>query len=63
MLRILALLILCFVIVSLVWALVSLLRNRGSSTQTVRALTWRISAALLLFLLIVVSASLGLFPS
>ncbi len=65
MLRTLALLILCFVIVSLIWALISLLRNRGEgdTTRTVRALTWRIGAALFLFLLIVVSASLGVFPN
>ena len=55
MLRIIAILIMCFIVISLFWGLVGILRG-GKSTQTVRSLTTRVALAVALFLIIVISA-------
>lgn len=47
------------IVLSLASALVALLRDRGHGTATVRALTWRISLSLLLFVLLIIGYSLG----
>ena len=62
MLRIITILLLCFVAVNLFAGLYHILRNRGDSTRAVRALTWRVVLSVLLFALIVVLAAGGVFP-
>lgn len=62
MLRIIAILIFCFVLVNLVMGLISLLKDRGESTRMVKALTWRIGLSLGLFIMIIIAAFLGVFP-
>jgi hypothetical protein len=47
------------IVLSLVSAGVALLRDRGHGTATVRALTWRISLSLLLFVLLLIGYGLG----
>lgn len=62
MLRLFAVLMILFIVVNLAWGLYSLVRDRSKSTRTVRALTWRIAASLVLFLVIVALAFFGVFP-
>ena len=62
MLRLIAILMLLFIVVNLVWGLVTLVKDRSKSTRTVKALTWRILASLVLFLIIVSLAFFGVFP-
>ena len=62
MMRILAILLLCFVVVNLFVALYHLLREKSGSAKTVRALTVRVVLSVVLFLLIIVSAHFGWSP-
>ena len=62
MLRMLAILIVLFIIVNLAMGLYTLVKDRSKSTRTVRALTWRIVASVILFLFIVSLAFFGVFP-
>lgn len=62
MLRIAAVILLCFIIVNLVWGLVALLRDQSGTTRTVKALSWRVGLSLALFLLIIGAAALDIFP-
>lgn len=64
MLRIITILLLCFIVVNLFAGLYHILRNRQGkdSTRAVRALTWRVVLSVLLFALIVVLATSGILP-
>ena len=61
MLRIIAILLLCFVIVNLFFGLYTLLRDRSGTYRTVRALTLRVVVSILLFALIMVAVALDLW--
>lgn len=65
MLRIIAILLLCFIIVNLFIGLWHLLRDRSGSgsRKMVRALTIRVALTVVLFALIIITAHFGLFPS
>jgi putative copper export protein len=58
--KIVLLVILSAILLSLGLALVYLVRDRGTTERTVRALTWRIGLSVLLFLILVISAVVGL---
>ncbi|MGI9337284.1 MAG: twin transmembrane helix small protein [Gammaproteobacteria bacterium] len=62
MLRIITILLLCFIVVNLVAGLYHILRKSEDSTRAVRALTWRVVFSVLLFVLIVVLATSGILP-
>ena len=62
MLRIIAILLVCFIIVNLFIGLWHLLREKSSSRKMVRALTIRVVLTAILFALIIISAHLGFFP-
>ena len=47
------------ILASLFSALVFLLRDRGGSGRTVRALTWRIGLSIALFVLLIVASLMG----
>ena len=63
MLRIIAILLLCFIIVNLFIGLWHLLRDRSGSRKMVRALTIRVALTVVLFAIIIISAHFGLFPT
>lgn len=63
MLRVVAILLICFIIVNLFIGLWHLLREKSSSRKMVRALTIRVVLTVLLFALIIVSAHFGFFPA
>lgn len=50
------------IFVSLFSALVFLFRNKGQSTRTVQALTWRIGLSLTLFILLMAGFYFGIIP-
>ncbi len=60
--RILVLAILGLILVSLGSALVFLVRDRGQSTRTVKALAVRVALSLALFLLLMIGYKLGYIP-
>lgn len=62
MLRIVAILLVCFIIVNLFIGLWHLLREKSSSRKMVRALTIRVVLTVVLFALIIVSAHFGWLP-
>ncbi|MGU9951082.1 MAG: DUF2909 domain-containing protein [Gammaproteobacteria bacterium WSBS_2016_MAG_OTU1] len=62
MLRIVAILLLCFIIINLFVGLFYVLRGGKRGTKTVRALTIRVAASVLLFIIILLSAKFGVFP-
>jgi hypothetical protein len=45
---------------ALAMGLVSLIRDRGQTNRTVKALTWRIALSLTLFFLLILAFALGL---
>ena len=53
MLRIIAILFFIFILVNLFMALVAMVRNKEGSHDVVKALTYRIAASIVLFILIV----------
>jgi hypothetical protein len=59
LLKILILALLIFIIFSLGSGLYYLLADRGKSTRAVKALTWRISISLVLFLVLMLAFYLG----
>lgn len=61
--KIAMLLILLLILASLGQALIFLVRDRGRSERTVRALTWRIGLSLLLFLGLMAGWWLGWIPA
>ncbi len=64
MLRIITILLLCFIVVNLFAGLYHILRNRGGddSNRAVRALTVRVALSVLLFAVIILLATSGIFP-
>ena len=62
MLRIVAILLVCFIIVNLFIGLWHLLREKSSSRRMVRALTIRVVLTVILFALIIISAHFGFLP-
>ena len=62
MIRIITILLLCFIVVNLFAGLFHILRNRKDSHKAVRALTVRVGLSVLLFAVIVVLSASGVFP-
>ena len=60
--RILVLAIIGLILASLGSALFFLVRDRGQSTRTVKALAVRVALSLLLFLLLMIGFKLGFIP-
>lgn len=60
MFKILVVLFLASVIFSLGSGLYYMMKDRGQGDRAVRALTWRISISIFLFILLIVGAQLGL---
>ncbi|MDM5146941.1 twin transmembrane helix small protein [Candidatus Persebacteraceae bacterium Df01] len=60
--RIIFILLLCFIFINLFIGLFHMLRDRSGSNKTVRALTIRVGLSVLLFVFIIVSSQFGLFP-
>ncbi len=58
--KIIVVLFLIFIIGSLFSGLFYLVRDKGASERTVRALTWRISLSVLLFVLLMIGFATGL---
>ena len=61
--RLVVILTLFLILLSLGSALFYLVKDRGGSTRTVKALTWRIGLSISLFLLLMGSYYLGLIPA
>jgi len=59
--RILVTLLLILILLSLLSGLFYLIRDRGGSERTVKALTWRIGLSIALFLVLLAGYHLGLF--
>jgi hypothetical protein len=62
MLRIVTILLLCFVVVNLFIGLYHILRGGDRSTKAVRALTIRVALAVLLFAVIIIASHFGATP-
>jgi hypothetical protein len=60
--RIVILLFLAFIVISLGSALYYLVKDKGQSERTVKALTVRISLSIILFVMLMASYYLGLIP-
>lgn len=58
--RIVVIVMLLIIVLSLISALIYLVKDKGDSDRTVKALTWRIGLSLGLFLLLMVGAYTGL---
>ena len=58
--KLVLLVMLSAIMLSLGLALVYLVRDRGTTERTVRALTWRIGLSVVLFVVLVASAVVGL---
>ena len=63
MLRVISILLLCFILINLFVGLFHLLRNKGDSNKVVRSLTIRVALSILLFVFILVAARFGLSPN
>ena len=63
MLRVISILLLCFIIINLFVGLFHLLRNKKEdSHKVIRSLTIRVALSVLLFAFILVAAKFGAFP-
>jgi len=62
LIKIFVILMLVAIFVSLFSALVFLFRNKGRSTRTAQALTWRIGLSLTLFILLMAGFYFGIIP-
>ena len=60
--RVLVLVFVAFILFSLFSALYFLIKDRGSSTRTVKALTIRVVLSIVLFVLLVLSFHFGFIP-
>ena len=60
--RILVLLFILFIVISLGSALYYLIKDKGQSDRTVKALTVRISLSIILFVMLMASYYFGLIP-
>lgn len=58
--RIVVIIMLLIIVLSLVSALIYLVKDKGDSDRTVKALTWRVGLSLGLFLLLMAGAYTGL---
>jgi hypothetical protein len=61
--RIIVLLFIVLIVISLGSALYYLVKDKGGSDRTVRALTWRISLSIFLFILLMAGYYFGLVPN
>ncbi len=61
--KIIVLLFIFFIIASLGSALYYLIKDKGSSTRTVRALTWRVVFSIALFALLMLGFQFGFITS
>ena len=59
MLRIVLILLLCFIVINLFFGLYTILRDRSAGTRAVRTLTVRVVLSVLLFFLIMIAATNG----
>lgn len=62
MLRIIAILLLCFIAVNLFAGLYHILRGKDRGGKAVRLLAVRAALSVLLFMLVLISAQFGIFP-
>ncbi len=62
LIKIIVIVMLLVIIGSLASAMFFLYKDRGQGTRTARALTWRISLSITLFILLMVGFKLGLIP-
>ncbi len=62
LIKIIVIVMLLVIIGSLASAMFFLYKDRGQGTRTARALTWRISLSITLFVLLLVGFKLGLIP-
>ncbi|MEK7840901.1 MAG: twin transmembrane helix small protein [Pseudomonadota bacterium] len=62
LIKIIVILMLLAIVGSLASAMLFLFRDRGRGERTVRALTWRISLSITLFVLLLVGFKLGIIP-
>lgn len=60
--RVLVILFLVVILASLGSALFYLVRDKGQSDRTARALTWRIGLSILLFILLMAGYKTGIIP-
>ncbi len=60
--KVLVILFLVVILGSLGSALYYLVRDRGQSTRTARALTWRIALSITLFILLMLGYKTGIIP-
>ncbi|MEK6771177.1 MAG: twin transmembrane helix small protein [Pseudomonadota bacterium] len=62
LIKIIVILMLLAIVGSLASAMLFLFKDRGRGERTVRALTWRISLSITLFVLLLVGFKLGIIP-
>lgn len=55
MIRILGVLLICFILVSLLLGMVNIVRDRSRSTRVARALTWRVVLSITLFVVVMLA--------
>lgn len=60
MIKLLVVVMLLLIVGSLFSALFYLIKDKGQGQRTIRALTWRISLSIALFILLLISFKLGL---
>ena len=60
MIKLLVIVMLLLIVGSLFSALFYLIKDKGQGQRTIRALTWRISLSIVLFILLLISFKLGL---
>jgi Protein of unknown function (DUF2909) len=61
--KIVVILFILFIIASMASALYFLVRDRGASTRTVRALTWRVVFSIVLFAMLMLGFHFGFLPN
>lgn len=59
MIRVLVVLLVLAIVISLFSGLVSLYRDRGTGTRTVRRLTWRVGLSITLFVMLMLAFRFG----
>jgi hypothetical protein len=62
MIKIIVLLLVALILFSLASGLYYLVKDRGTSERTVKALTWRVGLSVALFVLLMAGYYLGLIP-
>ena len=61
--KIIVILFILLIIGSMASALFFMVRDKGNSTRTVRALTWRVVFSIALFAMLMLGFHFGLFPN